>query len=578
MQTGASTKSLDEEESKMARYDFILRDGWFVFELPWVPPQAAESPLQYMQGLADEGESIRLALDTALFTLIARYLITGLTPPRVEIAPADWLPLVRACDYLGLSHLPAALTDNADIAFLSALTYEDARMVLRERRLIEIYESVKMPEPDMAPELVDLPEPADLAIATLLDDKFRSHSCAIGACTGMCGAPSLVDEINRVRPGDLIRLLTTDYNENWADVERALGRAQYTSISGNKQVRWRSTMMLDGLEDFPWVAEGARSGARVVLAGAAMLYALTNVPPHRLQRLYGARKYDLYLVTQSPDDAMEALIRIGAWISRKTGSQFMIARTESAIQFMTGFGVFTLSTELYSSVEHVLCTLSTAPVAYDGTGAFVAERGDRELRLQRVIADPSRHTTMRLAQMLARGFDVAIPGLGPRATIDLGHMQARQARHTCVDISRTVVEQLYASAKIGFHRVTSDYNQIECLPYNISLEMTHATTLQRYVEVVQRRIASGAYRPVVFSRNLAYIVHSCDADLVPKRPSGAPCNPDLAYVPPGSKASRLVFTRKLYLPVSRTATGWFPDEILADARINARINARTVHA
>jgi len=556
--------TLDRDEHKNAYYIFILNDGRFEMELPWVPPQAAENPLQYMQDLAAEGEAIRLDIGTAIFARIARYLLTGLTPPRETIAPADWLALVRACDYLGLSHFPAAFTNNADIAFMMGLEYEDARTVLRERRVLQIYDLIDTPEPDMAPELHDIPEPADLAIATLLDDKFRKHSCA-GSCTGMCGAPSLVDEISRVRPGDLVRPLTADYAENWVGVERASGRELYTRINGDHQIVWRPEILVSDLLDFPWAADGARPGARVVLAGAAVLRALTNMPVHRLHRIYGAIKYDLYLITQSPDDAMEALNRINSWIRRKSGSQFMIARTESAIQFMTVFGVFTLSTVLYSTVEHLLCALPVAPVAFDGAQVRVTDRGDRELRFQRVIADPSRHTAMRLAQMLARGFDVAVPGIGPRAIADLSRMRTAPARHACVDISRTVIEQLYASAKAGFRRVTSDYNQVELLPYNISLEMT-ASTLHRYIDLVQRRIATGAYRPVVFSRSLAYIVHSCDADLVTNR---RPWDPDQPFAPPGSKARRLLFTRERPKGPQVTATGWIPDETQADIRLKA---------
>ena len=133
--------SLDADDGTAATvcYDFVLRDGWIVLSLLRVLPQDAATPLHYMQGLAAESDprdrSIRLDIGVTLFTLIARYLATGLPPPRITFAADEWLPFVRACDYLGLGHLPAALTDNADIAFLSALTRPDARVALRERRV-----------------------------------------------------------------------------------------------------------------------------------------------------------------------------------------------------------------------------------------------------------------------------------------------------------------------------------------------------------------------------------------------------------------------------------------------------------
>ena len=537
--------SLDADDGapKTVRYDFTLRDGWTALDLPQVAPQEAAKPLHYMQGLAAESDqrdrSIHLDISISLFMQIARYLLTRLPPPRITFAPEEWLPFVRACDYLGLGHLPAALTDSADVAFLSALTRADARVALRERRVLEIYSGRR--------------EPGDLDIATLLDDKFRAHPC-IGGCSGACGTPRLVDEIMGVLPGDLIKRLTADYVENWADLDRALGCADsYPRIGGNsRNIQWRSEIVLDDLRGFPWVAAGDRVGARIVLAGAAVLRGLTVASPHWLHRYYGRPKYDLHIVSQSPSDAMEALIRTNAWISRITGSQFMMARLESAVLFITAYGLYSLSTELYSSVEHLLCSLRVAPLAFDGAHVFVTERGECEMRLQRVIADPGRHTAPQLATMLARGFDVAVPGLGPQAEAALGQrLRYRTAQHAS-SMARTVIEQLYARRQLGFRPAKSDYSQFDCVPFGD----LRVQTLRQFILQVRHRIAAGTYRPQMFTRNLAYIMHPCDAALAEKRAD----DPDLPYVPRGVQPRPLTFGLKRLAPTRVTASGWFPDE------------------
>jgi hypothetical protein len=200
-----------------------------------------------------------------------------------------------------------------------------------------------------------------------------------------------------------------------------------------------------------------------------------------------------------------------------------------------------------------------APLAFDGATVLVTERGDREMRLQRVLADPGRHTASQLARALARGFDVACPGLGHQAAADLGRRGSYRVARAASTSARTVIEQLYARQQIGHQPVESDYNQVECIPFG----NLRVLTLQQFTLNVWRRIATGKYPLQMFTRNLAYIMHPCDA----AQAGGLTGDPDLPYVPrtvQPQPLQPLVFELKQREgPSQLTASSWFPDETSA---------------
>ena len=133
----AAISSLDElVEEKTATFGFAVNNdcgfgagaspkaaasALFTFDLPRVPAADAKCTLDYLQDLAAGGQSIKLDLPASLSCLVVRYLKKKAVS-RQDIAPADWPKFVRACDYLGLPELPAAATNDAAIAFVSAST------------------------------------------------------------------------------------------------------------------------------------------------------------------------------------------------------------------------------------------------------------------------------------------------------------------------------------------------------------------------------------------------------------------------------------------------------------------------
>ena len=587
---GAPTGSAKSDLSDFAKYEFILSDGWFVLELPRVAPFDADGPLQNMQDLAEKGGAIRLDIPALQFALIARYLTTGVAPPRASVPDAVWPRFVRACDYLGLGPLPAAVSADAEVAYLDALTFDDALVYLRERAVAAQHRALGAAglsaaplapphaQPDLPDALLRAASAPTVALAAVVGEKFRRpYECG---CHQHRLTRDLAGLVEQARVGSTVRELEADFAADWVEQYRELGdlspyRIPYVRVGGRAEISF--AMGLSDFErmffpDFPWAR--ARSGsAHILAAGPELLRTLSVWPEGRwaqanFRRTYGAPRFDLFVVAGRPEDAMEVLCRMHRWVSGATSGRFMMARTAAAVEFHTRVAVYVLSREFFGTAEEVLCSMRAVPVAFDGARFLANERGERMLRLKTALADPTRHTPGLLKQLLARGLDVAVPGLGPRAAADLSRLRAgAAARYFAADLARTHVERLFALAHDLDKR--SDYDGGLPAGRQTARLFDRPDGMRRLVETVHGQIQARRYAPVVYTRNLAYVMFTCEAGAAAALTDAA--DPDLAFVPPGAPASQLTFERGCApLPGRALAARWFPDENVADARIKRR--------
>ena len=571
----------------------------FTFDLPRVPVADAKRALDFLQDLGADGQPIKLDLPASLSCLVVRYLKKKAVS-RQDIAPADWPKFVRACDYLGLPELPAAVTNDATIAFVSALTIYDAVEYIREARICEVYAQFDAPADTAS--CVSKVAVADLV--ALLADKFRCSA----ADPGSAHLEMLLVAADAA-PGEAIRPLNASFLADWTRPPHAIMHTvPYPRIGGRPNVNLRGVLDLGDLFDkFPWTPAGAAAprgapratanAAYFVLVGAAVLRGLMALQRRWVSgQMFGRRVFDLCLIGRDVQGAFEALARMAAWVEAAAGPQHIVQRTESAVEFVTAKGTYRVWRYLFQSTEHAMLAGPAGPaLAFDGAAVWTTGQGERELRLRRVLADPVSHGRASLLRALSWGFDVAAPGLGPRAAADLSRLERGPvAQHVCRDLARTVLEQVYAGG-VNDHGTDetrgSDYEPglapiaDDCAA---PLRQRGIRALHRFVDArgaqiekyglvqlqLQSRAADEQPRIEVMSRNLSHIFFTCDGDTAAAataaaRAAGRAGDPSLAYVPAGAPASRLTFA-----PPRRrrgtTAAGWFPSEQAADARIRAR--------
>ena len=264
------------------------------------------------------------------------------------------------------------------------------------------------------------------------DDPNKAISDADGALI-----PLFPDREDDERP------ITTFYNEPPASADIALlfskhvehARKEQQAISFPSSIHaFRERMAIffgPLLRNFPM--------ENVVIAGGSVLQCLQGTyQPHE----HTEADVDIFLVTQSKEEAMEAFERIFNFLKsnmnhpglrERIHTGLLVVRSPFAITFVIGNQQRNIQLVLvrHKCVADVVFNfdIDCCQVAYNGKQVFATPSALRALRTGMNLVDPERRHSndyeFRLAKYAERGFLVGVPGL------DIGRIKTKYIRNSC---------------------------------------------------------------------------------------------------------------------------------------------------